>query len=959
LDREIGLYRGHCTDQKVLEKEFLSNKIKDGLDWGNSPTINSENMPLVGEGPGFGGMGMSLITTDHANVRNPSIQSDESATNSDIPPELSPLDAFALQSHLLAKQLDSEKRSGRRISRLPPLAATDPIYTRPGYLRNQSADDRRGPTPLVLSTPPHGRGDVRRGEAQKSFQHHQTRNDRPLSSYPQLSGVPIQSAPRTAPVQNESNRRLPGSPGSTSSTSSSAANSRMRQHPLAPSSARNQRFAIRREQSPESLRATPAVQSARLPTNSNQLASPPAWHPMSARLPPTRQRFSPEIYSDNRTVRHLDSATSSSPLEKSEPSVSGLVSALRASSISEEGGAYAAQPEITNKDLFIASATVSAEPHIFDSSEQVPSTISENPIFISSDSTNNDIVETIVFSEEESLPVMSPALLSTRSPSVGSEYSIGGSHLRSPHGFNFSRPISRASRPSLEYPSRQPSADSRETDSVHTPISSHSIEFVVEDEGPAPAVVYSSYSLPRGRALQRNSIIFQALNFNEDFLFDPTPNSIGMLERPLTNDILSFQLNSGPRPSLDASHFGSKLAPILARSATDPAVKKSTLSGLNDTDTTDRKNSISTTGDGSASSGNTIRAQSLAPSTASARSLSADECVERGIECHEQGSTKESTYYLRRAAYMGHPTGMLFYALACRHGWGMKADPELAIEWLRKAVDSAGLEIAEEGDLTPVDGAPDSKLLNVPDTAPTVRTGRQAVYSKARRARFGLVIYELGMSYLNGWGTPMDKPLALRCFEIAGQWGDADALAEVGYCYAQGIGCKKDLVKAASFYREAEKHGVSMVGNSWIHKPKYMSPRPVPPPPKQNSPKSGTSERRVLRKKSMTEISPSKSFSHGSSRPSTSHSVHRHQRNLSSKTTYSLFSRRSSDDQRTGRSLQRNDSLEDDQKSIATTRTARSKSRTRSFFSRKKSVSAGTDNEKFDSVVMPDLPVAI
>lgn len=46
-------------------------------------------------------------------------------------------------------------------------------------------------------------------------------------------------------------------------------------------------------------------------------------------------------------------------------------------------------------------------------------------------------------------------------------------------------------------------------------------------------------------------------------------------------------------------------------------------------------------------------------------------------------------------------------------------------------------------------------------------------------------------------------------------WGDGDALAEAGFCYAEGIGCKKDMKKAAKLYREAESKGISMVGNSW------------------------------------------------------------------------------------------------------------------------------------------------
>ncbi|KAJ8123223.1 hypothetical protein ONZ43_g779 [Nemania bipapillata] len=89
------------------------------------------------------------------------------------------------------------------------------------------------------------------------------------------------------------------------------------------------------------------------------------------------------------------------------------------------------------------------------------------------------------------------------------------------------------------------------------------------------------------------------------------------------------------------------------------------------------------------------------------------------------------------------------------------------------------------------------------------------VERKTRKAQFALSIYELGVSHMNGWGIEQDKALALRCFEISGNWGDVDALAEAGFCYAQGIGCKKDLKKSAKFYRMAEAKGMSMPGNSW------------------------------------------------------------------------------------------------------------------------------------------------
>ena len=59
----------------------------------------------------------------------------------DIPPALSPLDAFAAQGRLLAKQLDDSNRDGRRVSRLPPLTiASSLAQARPGFSRSGSAE---------------------------------------------------------------------------------------------------------------------------------------------------------------------------------------------------------------------------------------------------------------------------------------------------------------------------------------------------------------------------------------------------------------------------------------------------------------------------------------------------------------------------------------------------------------------------------------------------------------------------------------------------------------------------------------------------------------------------------------------------------------------------------------------------------------------------------------------------
>lgn len=127
----------------------------------------------------------------------------------------------------------------------------------------------------------------------------------------------------------------------------------------------------------------------------------------------------------------------------------------------------------------------------------------------------------------------------------------------------------------------------------------------------------------------------------------------------------------------------------------------------------------------------------------------------------------------------------------------MRPNQREGVAWLRRAADFASLEVADdEGHVK------EGKTVDI-------------LEQRTRKAQFALSIYELGVSHMNGWGIDQDKVLALRCFEIAGSWGDADALAEAGFCYAQGIGCKKDLKKSAKFYRQAEAKGISMIGNSW------------------------------------------------------------------------------------------------------------------------------------------------
>ncbi|KAF2875044.1 hypothetical protein BDV95DRAFT_603814 [Massariosphaeria phaeospora] len=404
-----------------------------------------------------------------------------------------------------------------------------------------------------------------------------------------------------------------------------------------------------------------------------------------------------------------------------------------------------------------------------------------------------------------------------RSPSVSSNYSASGGQLPRP-SFNFSRPRSSASRPSLDVraygdgPSRQasnesaymrpsldrPSMDSRPSmdrphmdrpsmdtssidrsidslprrqdytsnptnnyanDTVHTPVSMTSEDFRRSAEfasNPASTYTYSKFPLPRGRKLDRKSIGIEEFLNSQITWDEPGKKS---QRRP-------------PSPESPPRSF-------------DQSRKTPT-------------RSISTERPSLTSSNSTIRARTAGGD------ITAQEHCDIGLELHEASELLKSTYHLRLAARAGLPEAMFWYGLACRHGWGMRENKAEALSWLRRAVDSGQLEVADYEDQSR-HGQPTDQMKR-----------------KQHRAQYAVAIYELGKCYMNGWGATQDKSLALRCYEIAGNWGDADALVEAGYSYAEGVGCRKNMKKAAKFYRAAEAKGVSMVGNSWIYKEKYM-----------------------------------------------------------------------------------------------------------------------------------------
>ncbi|KAL2812067.1 hypothetical protein BJX63DRAFT_397382 [Aspergillus granulosus] len=663
----------------------------------------------------------------------------------EVPPALSPLDAFAAQGRLLARQLEESARRDRRMSRLPPASVARSLsQPRPGYFRSASSGD---------SARSIG-GGLARQPTQKTRPELEEPRFRPRSEHPRLSSVSHLASERSYPDDEDATPR--------------------NESPVID----NHGFKF------DAVRAESPEEDNTLGTSSESPLRFYAAAPIGYAVPghgPSHASSTDSVSSRLNIPRSL--APPVSPL--SRPTSSSRVS----------------QPESSDDDY---------------SSSTAGSTFSK-PRKLSSGS---------AMSMPQS-PMTTMARSHPRSPSVSSETS-NSSHLPRP-SFNFSRPLSRSST-SLSAPTglgMSEHAPGNVQGTMHRsnrpgPIvvpGPSDIATTTLDE-PSSAVssyIYAKYSLPRGRGVGRDSVIFSGLQTPHFEWQEPLFESPE--QRPKTAEPQSTARAVSPSPSRQEATAPEKAPSVYESPAAEDQLRTPVASGSSTKPVPDpkkfepeiaprapssetfRTDDISET-TSSADSASTLRPQTAKTAVPSAI-ISTEDHVAKGIELHEKGSLNESTYHLRIAAKQDHPVGMLLYALACRHGWGMRPNQQEGVRWLRKAMDSVGLELNGDSD-------------------PSVSTKSREL-QKAYRAQFALSVYELGVSHLNGWGIEQDKTLALRCFETAAQWGDVDALAEAGYCYAEGVGCKKDLKKAAKYYREAESKGMSMVGNSWIYKDKYMT----------------------------------------------------------------------------------------------------------------------------------------
>lgn len=672
----------------------------------------------------------SNSATSNVSSGSKSLRSPRLHVAGEAPPELSPLDAFALQSRLLAKQLKESAKEGNRISRLPPLTVESPLIVqgRSEYFRSMYHESGSE----VGDSPEHGASGLGlRTELEDAFD---DETERPRSMHPRMSRIP------PTPQDTEPVPALPD-----------AVHELIRGRQLKHIDESDPYFGARKERSP----------------------SP--------------------IYSD--TQSQPDRHTDRSPVRKDH-----------SLPLPRPGGSVTASPDRPKQNSFDDAGL--APPRCFFPKRS--SSIMSSPLMPTNEDEPGDMSGSfhslpprklssgsVAFANASA--VASPAIGSfQRSPSIGSDTSA----LPRP-SFNFSRPMSRSGTPGfdrcatpvldrsgtpgLEMPTRQASSDSQPSfiladDTAHTPVSMHSEGFLDHglDEKGAPSYIYSKFSLPRGKTIQRsepNENQAQASFQWEQPMVAPSnvqripsggappspPTRPSSSSAKAVPDDAVSPISVSARPSLEAgkaSMESSRLgaagypSPNPSRPSTDDSRKsedaprgRTRTSPPHESARGRTPASVNTSND----SASTIRPPPTARSAApSASEMSAEEHLSKGIACHENGSLNESTYHLRHAARQNNPTAMLLYALACRHGWGMRANQKEGVEWLRKAAEYASVEIADDED--------------------HVKEGKHVdvIERRTRKAQFALSIYELGVSHMNGWGIEQDKSLALRCFEIAG-----------------------------------------------------------------------------------------------------------------------------------------------------------------------------------------------
>lgn len=213
---------------------------------------------------------------------------------------------------------------------------------------------------------------------------------------------------------------------------------------------------------------------------------------------------------------------------------------------------------------------------------------------------------------------------------------------------------------------------------------------------------------------------------------------------------------------------------------------------------------------------------------------------------------REASYQLNIAASppCNYPRAMYLYATALIMGNGVKQNDALAIRWLSRCIlvcdlnqprspDDIAIIVDKLSLLSPSDSlkhvmahlahyAPphfeDAHFaLDQFLVLPKPQIARMTYASRHQLNVSAVSYYELGLAVISGKGVSKDEQAGMRLLARAALLGYVPAMTELGEMWnAKSRSHKRDVQRAAAWFRCAELFGTTSIGNSWIYKDKYM-----------------------------------------------------------------------------------------------------------------------------------------
>ncbi len=171
----------------------------------------------------------------------------------------------------------------------------------------------------------------------------------------------------------------------------------------------------------------------------------------------------------------------------------------------------------------------------------------------------------------------------------------------------------------------------------------------------------------------------------------------------------------------------------------------------------------------------------------------------------------EAAKLWRRAARRGYIFAQYYLGNCYYEGKGVAKDHAQARYWFEKAAEEENEEAIkklEEMDSIAEKSSPEA-MFQLGRVYEVAYNEKKAVewYHKAAELGHVEAQYNLGRSYLHGWGVEENEVEAIKWLSKAVEQGFAEAQSELGYCYYYGKGVEKDYKQARYWYRKAAQQG--------------------------------------------------------------------------------------------------------------------------------------------------------